>query len=394
MESKHRQGIRVIHLSSSHSGGAGISARRLNSRLNDIGIESHFYAIAQPGYSPCGNEFYINRGLLRRLASGFTTVVSRFVSGLSFFSVLSAPGISTKWILSQSSQPNTIIHLHNWFNLISIKQLQKLIKSKVPLVITLHDQRLMTGGCHTALSCSGFKTGCNNCPELPRFIRVLPRRNQILVNSALKERNPFLRVVSPSYFLQAESSQSFALSTQSVSVVPNILDGEFQQFLKKEFREIDDGIFKVGFASINPLDLLKGGDLIAGLRNLISKNKEKIEVISLSDFKFAQEVFWSQINCLLVPSRGDNSPNVIHEAKALGIPVIANLIGGIPELLSPMHDIGIKDSELTSENLLKAILVMKDKGKSNSAKLKIISEYEKFTSDALERFISIYHSVI
>ena len=34
-----------------------------------------------------------------------------------------------------------------------------------------------------------------------------------------------------------------------------------------------------------------------------------------------------------MPSRGDNSPNVIHEAKQFGLPIIATDVGGNNELV-------------------------------------------------------------
>src|SRR5262249_32106242 len=42
---------------------------------------------------------------------------------------------------------------------------------------------------------------------------------------------------------------------------------------------------------------------------------------------------FSKIDVLVVPSTADGRPGVIMEANASGIPVIANPVGGIPELI-------------------------------------------------------------
>ena len=51
----------------------------------------------------------------------------------------------------------TIFHIHNWFNLINLMELRKLLDLGYGVVFTLHDQRLFTGGCHYSLNCSKFK---------------------------------------------------------------------------------------------------------------------------------------------------------------------------------------------------------------------------------------------
>jgi glycosyltransferase involved in cell wall biosynthesis len=52
-----------------------------------------------------------------------------------------------------------------------------------------------------------------------------------------------------------------------------------------------------------------------------------------------------------VLSRADNSPNVIHEAKILGIPVIATSVGGITELLNKNYDFLINPEDAVEDTL-------------------------------------------
>lgn len=65
--------------------------------------------------------------------------------------------------------------------------------------------------------------------------------------------------------------------------------------------------------------------------------KEKSDKIKFFGRKNREEVaeLMAKVDCLVVPSLCyENSPTVIYEAFAVGLPVIASRIGGIPELLS------------------------------------------------------------
>jgi glycosyltransferase involved in cell wall biosynthesis len=96
---------------------------------------------------------------------------------------------------------------------------------------------------------------------------------------------------------------------------------------------------------------LKGGDLTDALLQEIKLRRIPADMLFLRDFsdqKDGMESFWSSIDFLLVLSRADNSPNVIHEARIHGVPVIGTDVGGIPELLDNSFDIKIeaKDAEV------------------------------------------------
>jgi glycosyltransferase involved in cell wall biosynthesis len=66
-----------------------------------------------------------------------------------------------------------------------------------------------------------------------------------------------------------------------------------------------------------------------------------IEISYLFDYRNevnGNDIFWSSIDCLMILSKADNSPNVIHEAKINGIPIIGSNVGGISELLNSKYD--------------------------------------------------------
>ena len=71
---------------------------------------------------------------------------------------------------------NDIIHLH-WVNyFLDLENILE-ICSKKPVVITMHDQHLLFGGCHFSSGCENFLNDCNNCPQIDEKIQKITNLN-------------------------------------------------------------------------------------------------------------------------------------------------------------------------------------------------------------------------
>lgn len=383
----------VFHLSTSHKGGAGIAARRLNLELNRSGIDSSIYIIDKADFINNENEYSITRNYLRRLLSFMSALVGKLTLNITFFSVFSSPGVSNRWLKSVSQRNDLIVHIHNWFNLLSFAQLKRLVLSGVPIVITMHDQRLMTGGCHVTLECTNFQFGCQSCPKISNLLKPKVYFNAKKAQKFLSKPLPNLRIVAPSYFMIQEASKSSILRFQKLHFASNPIPSDFTSLLIARHRNISD-VFKVGVASADSGNPLKGGDLIEDLSQLLDENVDKIRLVHLSQFESnLQGDFWNQINCLLVPSRGDNSPNVIHEAKTFGIPVIASDVGGIPELLYPGFDVELSQRNLNVESILNAIILLKNKSIDLESILAMQERHKHYMLNPTLKVIEIYNDV-
>ena len=388
--------IRVVHLSTSHFGGAGIAARRLNELLNSAGLDSTFYSISRKSFDPLHKELAIDRNFLRQVTSAITASIAKFFTKTSFYSFFSSSAVSTRWLVTLLADGKTVLHIHNWFNLLSLKQISRLVELGYPIIITLHDQRLMTAGCHTPLECQGFKEGCEACPMLPTSLQASASRKLSKFGVSLQPKHTNLGLIAPSKFMVEESRQSSVLREKPVVFIPNIVPDRFMiQSGSILNQKTKDRTIKVGVASVNPLDPLKGGDLVSELINRSNSYGSKFEILQLAQFHpDRSNEFWKAIDCILVASKGDNSPNVIHEAKMVGKPVIATKVGGITELLSLPFDIGIELDELSIDTLLSSISEIQLRKDSEHMINQMRVQFENYTQDWLANLDGVYRAVL
>jgi hypothetical protein len=249
----------------------------------------------------------------------------------------------------------------------------------------------MTGGCHTTLECSKFKNGCMKCPKVKPFFRASVRKNSSAIQKLFNSKMSNVQIIAPSKFMVMEAAKSYSLKNQIVQFVPNRITSDLLEGSTKSSIPKNIEYFKIGIASAKIGDRLKGRDLIHELCGLIDKNKLELELLYLKDFKATEQfLFWNQIDCLLVPSRGDNSPNVIHEAKCFDIPVIATNVGGIPELLNSSFDVLLDAKISSAQVVLKAILQLKNRNFSSKAILQMREQFDLYSLNTIPNLIEIY----
>ena len=314
-----------------------MAARRLNAALNEAGVKSSFYALENSDFELKAHEFAIKRTKFARILSGIVVRIQSKLSSKILFSVVSTRAISKKQILGLAQTKNTVFHIHNWYNLVSESQIYEISRSGFPVVVTLHDQRLLTGGCHYTFECNKFKSGCVACPIIRTGFKWLPARVvRIKENQLTKtDQKNSLTFISPSQWMKAESAKSKSSSGIPNVFIPNVLGPAFNKPWISPAKT-NDGKLRIGIASMDPTSYVKGGDVVSTLKSMSRTGKGSFELIFLTDFASLAEgvkAFWSQIDVLLVTSRADNSPNVIHEAHHFNVPVIATQVGGISELL-------------------------------------------------------------
>jgi len=120
-------------------------------------------------------------------------------------------------------QEADIIHLH-WINqgMISLKNLRRIKESGKPVVWTLHDMWPLTGICHYAHTCDGFKKECGFCPFLNSTCKK-DVSNQTFKKKQSIYENWSLEIVTVSNWLSKQVKMSTLLKNKSVTVIPNTL---------------------------------------------------------------------------------------------------------------------------------------------------------------------------
>lgn len=124
-------------------------------------------------------------------------------------------------------QDADIIHLH-WVNsgMLSLRQIGALACTGKPLIWTLRDMWPLTGGCHYALECEKYKTGCGGCPRLhSAYTHDLSRLNNWRKRRLVKKiAAGILQPVAISSWLAECAQESAIFSGFSVPTIFNCVD--------------------------------------------------------------------------------------------------------------------------------------------------------------------------
>jgi len=256
-----------------------------------------------------------------------------------------------------------VIHLH-WINneMISIKEIAKI---KKPIVWTLHDMWAMCGAEHYS-SADYWQTACGERSRTNGGDHKEEAKGYSLkskVSSAVNHwifkkkqkawRNLSVSFVAPSNWMAEQVRQSELFADAPVAVISNCLDLEvFKPMDKAECRKkwnlpVDKKL--ILFGAFDPMDVRKGGDLLsAALSGLDYANTELVVFGAAKGTDFfgiktnwmgeisseeGMKELYNSANVYVCPSRIDNLPNTVLEARACGVPVVAFDVGGLSDLI-------------------------------------------------------------
>ena len=354
--------MRVLQLSTSKQGGAGISAAILDQKLREDGVESRLLTRS-------------NMKSHQVILSKAVTFVGK-VSASADYDFLSSTSTSTldyQEVLNFNPQ---VIHIHNWYNLLSVSSFYKLSKI-APLMFTLHDERLVTGGCHVTLGCEKYLSECSNCPAHRLHFSRDKFKNELV---SFYESGACYGIISPSQWLMNKieqtplakmalvsrvipnhlsiparilSAQEKNIETTQIIFVASNLDAPYKGFnlLIASMRILDAKLEQIG----KKVDLIIVGnstvEIVVAFKNIHLVVKSQMSTDELS-----QQVILADI--LVVPSLSENYPGVIAEAQLQGTRVVANRVGGVSEMIEDKLTgyLASPNSDSLAEKLLEAIL--------------------------------------
>ena len=347
------------------TGGAAIAANRLLHALNNNGVEARMLVRDRKTDAPevanipqswkLKAKFLWERGVIWQ-ANGLKK------DGIFQVDIANA---GTDITAMDEFQWADVIHLH-WVNqgFLSLKNLDRILTSGKPVVVTLHDQWYFTGICHYSGGCEKYQTQCEKCPMLKGRGKDLARRVFDRKLAMYEGRN--ITFVGCSRWMADLATKSRLTQGHTVTNIPNAIDTSVfkpmdKQSARKRFNlPTDKKLLLFGAQRIT--DERKGFSFLTEACEHISMHHPTLPgnlgvVVLGGDAESVKEALplpvypvnylsnereiaqlYSAADLFVTPSLQDNLPNTIVEAMACGVPCVGFDVGGIPEMISHKQD--------------------------------------------------------
>lgn len=227
----------------------------------------------------------------------------------------------------------------------TIRNLYKKTHAKIILFTT--DEQFMMGGCHYSVECSGFKTGCFNCPALSKFrdyshyqIENKKKNYQDIPITIRGVPYAVEKAINESYLFRDNKCNKILTvknTTQRVVETP-------KSECRREFG-IKDDMFVV-FCAASHIDEQRKGFIycVDAIREFQKRVKNTVALIAgnVNDdsiFKGLNCILTGRLteeklfkaycasDCFLSTTIADTGPMMVNYSISLGIPVIAFKIG-------------------------------------------------------------------
>jgi glycosyltransferase involved in cell wall biosynthesis len=352
----------VILSTSDVGGGAAIAGYRLHEGLRRLGVHSRMLVRDKLSDDPdvLAHQSASEEPDWLLAAKASVSGGGRTDRSSTYFS-LPWPGHAVEnhpWV-----QEADVINIHWSAYFISPETLRHLLGLGKPVVLTLHDERAYTGGCHYKGDCRGHLRSCGGCPQLNDDFQPLAEHAFDLVVSCLQDV-PRPAVVCPSQWLGNEARNSKLLQGCQVVVIPYGLDlsvfspqdrcaarrwfgipeqavavligAQYLTDHRKGFDVIQNAVREV---CRNPLlmDRVAKGELVfvAYGRDGEKLRKTRLPFLLVGEVASPAEMaqLFSAVDLYVCSSREDNLPNTVLEAMACGVPVLGSNVGGIPDMV-------------------------------------------------------------
>lgn len=420
--------MKIVHLSSSDNGGAGIAAYRLHSAMRQKGLDSSLLVLcrknddesvqlintlnAEPSSCQKGMSPHFQVSDLRwQMMMGFHP---QRPAGLEMFSDASSDVVLER---VKAIQDADIIHLHWVAGLLDYGRLATSFKGK-KVVWTLHDMNPFTGGCHYAGSCQSYVTGCESCPQLganPRFDYA-----QYIFKQKLRGVEGLdVTVTAPSQWLTECARKSAIFAGKQFVCLPNGISVDvFKPYARESVRNLlgipqSDTVLLFGAFSVH--NQRKGfGLLVDALAKMQPEQLKNTTLVffgqapadislqlpcsvkgvgSISD-ENSLALIYSMADLFIIPSLEDNLPNTVLESLSCGTPVIGFRIGGIPDMVQHQQTGYLVEPFDTTKLALGIAWCMDNLPQLSREACRQTVKYHFNVEFQAQRYISLYRSLL
>jgi glycosyltransferase involved in cell wall biosynthesis len=345
--------MKVIHVSTSDTGGAGRAAFRIHKSLQKIGINSEMWVnVSNSGdktvISTKGelNKLYIFlRRILIILLLKLLKTKNKVLHSISIFPSL--------WIQRINNSDADIINLH-WcqHEMLSILDISKI---KKPIVWTLHDMWAFCGAEHISWD-SRWKNGYYK-KNRPSHEFGLNFNRWTWLRKVKYWKKP-MQIITPSKWLRNCVKQSKLMKSWPSKTIPNAIDVDFwkpiNKYSARHSLNLPQKSYIVAFGSSNANEEPhKGFDLLLkALQKIEKENLIKLHLIIFGQKKKQKKTgltmpvynagylndtnlkkLYNAVDAVIVPSRLESFGQIACEASACETPVISFDTSGLKDII-------------------------------------------------------------
>ena len=342
--------IRVLHVGSYPTGGAGRAMQRIGKAITGTGDDESFevvYHFSMLRREPRRVWIDIAKNVVRLVSRGLFRPGTNVLHSVA----LVRTGLA-KWITSQEFD---LVHLH-WLGdqTIAIEEIKAI---NAPIVWTFHDMWPFSGAEHYTTDSrhiDGYLK--NNRPAREKG----PDINRFTWERKMNHLPKNMVAVTPSRWMASEAKRSQLGSQWDVRVIPYPVDTDIwfaEDHLKaRESLGISaDAIFLLFVAEKGIATSNKGGEDVLQVAEHLARLQQgkkavtlgivgtpnaaiSIPLVDVRQFGVVEDdhmlrKIYSAASITLVPSHLDNFPSVVSESMACGTPVSAYQLGGPAEMI-------------------------------------------------------------
>jgi len=345
--------MKILHISTLSSGGAGNVVKILDKALNEIVIPSN--SIFQIDKGDDKNVFISSYLEKIELATKYYKNKLLLIGRDKQFEIFTYPDTSFDICKHHLVIEADLINLHWISHFVDYSSFFKQINK--PVVWTLHDMNSFTGGCHYTAGCEKFKKACEICPQLEgTFVKNYAKNNFKIKQEAL-ENFYNLNIVGVSSWISEEAKQSTLLKKYKHHVIHNGIDtGIYYPENKKEaknslnlpfnkkvifylaedlkrknkgFHLLKEALEKLD--SPNEYILMVAG---RGAEEIKLANKIEIKLLGFLASKDELRQAYSSADLTVIPSLYETFNQVTLESMACGTPALAWDNSGPKDIIS------------------------------------------------------------
>jgi len=273
----------------------------------------------------------------------------------------------------------------------------------------------MTGGCHYAMECDKYKTGCGNCEQLNSHSSY--DLSKFILNRKKKYLPKDMKIVGISHWLSDEAKKSELFKDYDVRTISNNIDS-------KEFFPVDKDIARkilgiksskkiILVGSTNLKDFYKGFDKYLEAIKQLDKEKYflcffgNVDKNVVSDLGFEYKSFgylndnislrlvYSCANVFVAPSLMDAFGKTIAESMGCGTPVVCFDATGPKDIVTHKVD-GYKAESFKSDDLSSGIeWILNNKNYEElcqKARNKVVGEFDSVV--VAKKYIDLYEEIL